>query len=106
MKFCLIYVTCKNTKEAENISKILLQEKLIACANIEPEITSIYEWEGKIETSKETRLILKTTQTNYKKVENLIKQHHSYSTACILQLAVEEGNEEFLSWIEDSVIKE
>jgi periplasmic divalent cation tolerance protein len=102
-KFCFIYVTCKDVAEAEEISSNLLERKLIACANIGPEITSIYEWQGKLEKSQEVRLILKTTEEKFTQIEEEIKKIHSYETPCIVQFNVTGGNKEFLDWIENSV---
>lgn len=68
----LVYITCKNNKEANKIAKQLLQKKLIACANIFP-ITSLYKWEGKIANDKETVLLLKAVEKNFEKIKKEVK---------------------------------
>ena len=57
-----LYVTTKDSSEAKKLAKVLLENKLIACANILPEMTSLYEWNGEIEESLESVLVLKTKQ--------------------------------------------
>lgn len=99
-KHILIYSTFPSHKEAEKISSELVKKKLIACANIGQEITSIYEWKGKIENSKEIPVFFKTTQKNYAKTEQLIKKLHSYETPCIIALAIDGGYPPFFKWID------
>ena len=69
----LVYITCKDSKEAGRISMHLLRKRLITCANIFP-IKSLYWWKGKIEKSKEALLILKTRKALQAKVEAEIKK--------------------------------
>ncbi|MEK6943503.1 MAG: divalent-cation tolerance protein CutA [Nanoarchaeota archaeon] len=97
----LVYVTCKNSKEAEKISFYLLKKKLIACANIFP-VESVYLWKGKITKSKETVLIAKTINKNLKKAENEIKRMHSYEIPCILKINAG-ANKEYLNWIKKEI---
>lgn len=97
--FLIIYTTCKNLSEAKNISKKLLEDKLIACTNIGKEIISIYNWKGKIEENKEVPVIFKTTRKQYKKVEKAIQKHHSYDTPCIIAYELVEGEQSYLKWL-------
>ena len=83
-----IYVTCKDKKEAEKLAKILLEKKLIACANIHP-ISSLYRWKGKIEHSKEYAMILKTKKNMFDEIKDEIKKNHSYDVPCICSWNIE-----------------
>jgi periplasmic divalent cation tolerance protein len=98
---CIVYSTFSSTEQAEKIAKILLEKKLIACANILPASKSIYMWQSKLEEAFEIIAIFKTTEDLYSKVEAEIKANHSYQTPCVLKIAVEDGSKEFLNWIED-----
>ena len=64
----LIYITCKDKKQAKNISKNLLEKRLVACTNIHP-IESMYWWENKIQEDNEVVIIAKTKEENYEKVK-------------------------------------
>ena len=57
-KFCFVYVTVENFKQAETISELAIKKKLCACANIFPEIHSMFEWKGKINLEKDLKLNL------------------------------------------------
>lgn len=104
MKYSLIYVTCKNSKEAQKIAKIIVDKKLAACANIYPKIQSYYHWQGKKIWDNETILILKTRSLQVKKIIKQIKKIHSYTTPGILAFEIKEGNKNYLRWI-DKVLK-
>ncbi len=80
----LVYVTTKDREEARIIGTALIEEKLAACANILDGMESIYRWEGKVETGKESVLILKTTYNNITKLTRRIKELRSYDVPAIV----------------------
>lgn len=100
-----VYITTKNRSEAKKIGSALVEEKLAACANIIDNMESIYEWKGKIQTDKETVLIAKTTYGNISKLTKRVKELHSYEVPCVISinLSEQEGNEEYLDWLENTV---
>ena len=99
----LIYITTKNAEEAEKIGTILVKEKLAACANILPQMLSIYEWEGKLEKESVALLLLKTKQSLVKDLIQRTKELHSYTVPCIVSYKAGESNEVYLDWIRNSL---
>ena len=99
----IIYITFADKLQAEQMAELLLDANLIACANILPAHEAIYKWKGKIEKESEVLMLAKTTKSNFEKVEALVKQNHSYDTPCIIALDIENGNNDFLDWIDKSV---
>ena len=81
----LLYVTCETLQQARTIGRTIVEEKLAACINILPQMESIYLWQGKIETSNEVVLIIKTSDSLTSKCSARIKELHSYTVPCILQ---------------------
>ncbi len=98
----LVYITCANLDEAKNIAKTIVIEKLAACANIFPQVYSIYNWEAKLCEDTESVLILKTIETNYEKLSARVKELHSYECPCIIALDVKQANAEYLTWVTQS----
>lgn len=92
----LVYITCKDEKEAGKISMHLLKKRLIACANIFP-IKSMYWWIGKIAKDNEHVIIAKTNDKNFKKAVIEIKKLHSYSIPCILKISAI-ANKDYEDW--------
>jgi len=101
-----IYITTKNREEAKKIGSTLVKEKLAACANIIDGMESIYHWKGNIELDTECILIAKTTNHNVKKLTERVKELHSYEVPCVVSITLteQEGNEEYLDWLTDSVL--
>ncbi|MBL0318609.1 MAG: divalent-cation tolerance protein CutA [Alphaproteobacteria bacterium] len=95
----LIYITVPTKEEALLIARSVIQEKLAACANILPQATSVYEWQGTMEQTEETVLILKSTAKSYRDLEQRVIDLHSYECPCIVALPIQEGHSAFLSWI-------
>ena len=94
-----IFWTCRDKAEAKKIIHALLDQQLIACASIFPEVESIYRWEGKIEESKEVKVILKTARKHFGPTQSYILTHCSYEVPEILQLDIVQGNPRYLSWV-------
>ena len=74
----VVLVTVSSTSEAKSIAHHVLEERLAACVNLVPKISSIYWWEGKIEECRETLMIMKTRQDKLDELISSIKQLHSY----------------------------
>ena len=97
----MIYVfwTCRTKEEAGKIIHQLLDQRLIACASILPEIESIYRWEGKIEEGKEVKVILKTQAEHFNSICHAIQKQGSYEVPEISQIDVTKANPKYLSWV-------
>lgn len=102
-QYCMIFCTCTNQDEARKIAMHLLQTKLAACINILPEVESLYLWKGELETSVESKLLIKTQQEKVNDVISTIKLHHSYDVPEIQAVPVIAGNPDYFNWI-DKVI--
>ncbi len=100
MKFIIIKTTFENKKDAEEVAKKLIESKLGACVQIS-EVESYYKWNKKIENSKEYKVEIKTTEDNYKKVEELILKNHKYEIPEIVSYELNNGSEKYLNWIEE-----
>jgi periplasmic divalent cation tolerance protein len=97
----VLYSTINTIQDARRIAKTLVEEQLIACANIIPKIESIYKWKGKIENDEEVIIIAKTTDANVKKTIQRIKQLHTYELPDIIVLPIVGGLKEYLDYIVD-----
>ena len=101
--FVFAYVTAKDKEEALKLGRALVEKKLAACVNVFGGMQSIYWWEGKIDSSEEAVLVVKTKADRMELVTRLIKALHSYSCPCIVQFRVEGGNPEYLKWLEGNL---
>lgn len=101
--YCIIYATFPDEKTAQTIAENLVESELVACVNISSSVKSIYKWEGKVQKDTEFSFFAKTISANYERVEGRIKELHPYDCPAILRLSLDDGNKEFLSWINSSV---
>jgi periplasmic divalent cation tolerance protein len=99
----IVLITAANKKEADKISKKLLQNKLAACVNIVNGIKSLFWWQGKVDRAKETLLIVKSRQEKFAKIVKLVKANHSYAVPEIIALPIISGFKPYLKWIDDSL---
>ncbi|MCB1651590.1 MAG: divalent-cation tolerance protein CutA [Alphaproteobacteria bacterium] len=101
MQTLLVYATFENEEQAGKIARILLEKRLIACANIFPPHQSLYEWQGEIKNEKETAALFKTTSENFEALRETILKHHSYECPCIMAWGIQHGHPPFLQWIKE-----
>jgi periplasmic divalent cation tolerance protein len=98
----LLYITCPTHEEACRIGRTLVEERLAACANILPGITSIFCWENKMQEASEVVIIAKTTAERLETAIARIKALHSYDCPCVVAVKIDGGNEDFLRWVAES----
>jgi periplasmic divalent cation tolerance protein len=91
---------------ALGLGRTLVDERLAACVNVLPGVTSIYTWEGKREESLESLLVIKTRPERYAALERRVLELHPYSVPEVLALSVETGASAYIRWIQDSVMAE
>ncbi|WP_253309735.1 MULTISPECIES: divalent-cation tolerance protein CutA [Rickettsiales] len=94
----LIYTTFSSFEEAKTVSEELLNEKLIVCVNIFPEVNSLYLWEGKISNSCEVVAIMKSKNDQVDKIVEKIEAMHSYDQPAIAVMSIEKANKSFTNW--------
>lgn len=95
----VILVTAGSAAEAERIGRALVEERLVACANLAPAVRSIYRWEGKIADEAEVLLILKTRSERFAEVEARVRALHSYQVPEVVALEVTRASAPYLDWL-------
>lgn len=94
-----IYTTYPDLGTAKEICQLLLEANLIACANLLPQMHSVYRWDNKLEESQEVVGILKTRRSLFEACREAIEKKHPYSTPCILSVDIENANETYGNWL-------
>ena len=99
----VILVTTKDVRQAKALAKHLLIDKRIACANIVSGVQSMFWWQGKVESSREALLIIKTLAKHVGPLTKTIKAMHTYQTPEIIALPIVAAETHYLKWIKESV---
>jgi periplasmic divalent cation tolerance protein len=99
----VMYVTTSSKEEAEKIANILLDRNLVACVSIfSNPVESHYRWEGIIEKSTETLMMIKTATIKVDDTTKVIRENHSYSVPEVIALDVNAGNQDYIDWVKSS----
>jgi periplasmic divalent cation tolerance protein len=99
----IVLTTAGSEEEARKIARHLVEKRLAACVNIIPQIESIYRWQGKVDSSREWLLLVKTTDERFPAVRDAIRELHSYELPECVVLNIEDGSSDYLQWLADSV---
>ncbi len=99
----VVFCTVPDADTAKALARLLVKERLAACCNVVPGLTSIYRWEGEIQEDQERLLIIKTTQRAYGDLEKRLKELHPYDVPEIIALPVEQGNSDYIKWVNENV---
>ncbi len=99
MSYNIVLMTASTKEEAVRIVRALLEERLIACANIMDHVSSFFWWQGKIEEEKEVLVIMKSHESLFKKLSQRVMELHSYDTPEILALPIVNGSPSYLDWM-------
>ncbi len=95
----LVYVTCADGEEAGRIARRAVEERLAACANVIPSVTSVFRWEGRVQSAPECLCLLKSLADCLPGLIEAIKEEHSYELPCITALPLSGGDSAYLDWI-------
>lgn len=98
----LVIVVTIPEAEAAALAKTLLESKLAACVNIIKGVQSLFWWKGNIDNAHESMLLIKTKDSFYGRIREVVKKNHSYEVPEIIAFKIDEINREYLEWLNQS----
>ena len=93
--------TVGNAGEGESLARLIIEAKLAACVQVLPHMTSVYFWEGKIQSESEHLLLIKTLEEKFDELSQFIKRNHSYEVPEIVAIEAEKVSDDYLKWMRD-----
>ncbi len=102
MKICILFLSCANNKEAEKISKTLLEKKLIICVKKFP-VSSSFLWKGKVDNTNEVLLIMDSIDENFNRIKKEVAKLHSYKAFVLFSSPVTHTTKEVEKWIKQEL---
>jgi periplasmic divalent cation tolerance protein len=102
-QYRLVLCTCPDQQTGERLAGELVRRRLAACVNVVPGLTSVYEWEGRIESDPEVLLYIKTNAATYERMETTLRELHPYELPEIIAVPIETGLAGYLAWIDETV---
>lgn len=105
METLLVLTNCPDEETANAIALAVVEARLAACVNILPRVQSIYRWQGKVESTTEIPLFIKSTAAHYAALEKLISRLHPYEVPEIIALPITHGLPAYLNWVAAETIQ-
>lgn len=106
ISYQIIFCTCPNDDTAKKIATHLVSEKLAACVNILPSVTSVYKWQGQIETAQEQLLLIKSRDDFYARIEAEIIRLHPYELPEVVAVPMAHALPQYIEWINTCLLSE
>ena len=99
----LVLTTIAAEADGAALARTLVEERLAACVNLLPAMTSVYRWKGRVEQDREQQVVIKTTRERLGALEARIRELHSHELPEFLVIAADEGSAAYLAWVGESV---
>lgn len=99
METILVFSNLPDQASAAKLAAVLIEQRLAACVNVQAPCTSVYRWQGKVETATEVPIFIKTTRERYPALEAAIRAHHPYELPEIIAVPLVAGLPAYLEWI-------
>jgi len=101
-RYIVVFITTPPGKGGAKIANFLIRRRLSACVNIVPVVSSIYRWKGKVETARESLLIIKTRGAVLKRLIAEVRKVHPYTVPEIISLPIPAGHKDYLRWVDEN----
>jgi len=100
MSAAVLHCSCPDAETAARIARALVDERLAACVQALPGVTSTYRWQGEVQVDAETLLLVKTSYARIEALKSRIAELHPYELPELLVLGVIDGAPDYLAWLE------
>ncbi len=100
MSHIIVMVTTPSKEEALKIVRRLLDDRLIACANIVDHVSSLFWWEDKIDEATEFLVVMKSREELFQRLSQRVKELHSYQVPEIIAIPIMAGSQSYLNWLD------
>jgi len=98
----IVLITAGAGEEAAKIARSLVEERLVACVNIVPEVRSIFFWDNSARDERETLLVCKSRAQRLDQIIARVKELHTYAVPEIIALPIIGGSRSYLDWLKEA----
>ncbi len=101
----IILSTHDDLLQAQDLARLLVENRAAACVNLIPNVTSVFHWDKALQMESEILLIIKTVAEKVLEVQALLEKHHSYEVPEIVELDGEVLHQPYMEWVRESLAK-
>ena len=95
----VVLVTVPDEDAGRSLARRIVQERLAACGNVIPGLTSVYRWDGEMQEDREALVLFKTTVDVLEALRVRVGELHPYDVPEFLALPVDQGSDPYLRWV-------
>lgn len=99
----VVMTTTPDRAEAERLADLIIGSRLAGCVQILPQMTSVYIWEGVVQKEPEHLLLIKTLNSKFEELRELISKNHSYEIPEIVGIPTETVSGPYHQWLESNL---
>jgi periplasmic divalent cation tolerance protein len=99
----MVLVTAPDAGVAERLGRALVEERMAACVNVVPGVTSLYRWDGAVQKDAEVLMLIKTTVDGFDALRRRVLELHPYDAPEVIDIGVRDGDPGYLAWVRNSV---
>lgn len=101
-QFIVVLTTAPSREVAQGIASALVEERLAACVNIVPGVSSVYRWEGRVESEEEVLMVVKAAAAAFSRLEARVRDLHPYDVPELVALAPEAMSAGYRQFLEEN----
>ncbi|XVX20755.1 divalent-cation tolerance protein CutA [Actinomycetota bacterium] len=98
-----VHISAPDSATAERLARLLVEERLAACAQVLPDMTSYYRWDGVVQADPECLILVKTTAARFDELAARVEQEHPYETPEVVAVPIVAANEAYAAWLAEAV---
>ena len=97
----LVITTVGSAADADSLARLLVDQSLVACVQVDGPIRSHYRWAGKVEQASEFRLMIKTSLKAWPALKDKLTKSHPYDEPEIIMLPIADATDGYRRWVID-----
>jgi periplasmic divalent cation tolerance protein len=102
----VVFTAFGNEADAARVARVLVEERLIACANLLPGARSIYRWQNAVRDEHEVVVIMKTRKQDWTALLSRLHDLHPYQTPECIAVRIAAGAPKYMAWLEEALAPE
>jgi periplasmic divalent cation tolerance protein len=102
----VVFSTFADEASAARVSRQLVEERLIACANLLPGARSIYRWQAEVKDEREVVVLMKTRKQDWTALLSRLHELHPYDTPECIAVRIAAGAPKYMAWLDEALAPE